>query len=69
MVPIASLVAEVAQRGVALAQRLGVALQRRAVVCVHLAQRVVKIAAATSGRTGDQLDILRHEEHDVQQSG
>ena len=66
---IAPLVAQVAQRGVTLAQRLGVALQRRAIVPVHLAQRVVQIAASAGRRAGDQLDVLRHKEHDVQPPG
>ena len=63
---VAPLVAQVAQRGVALAQRLGVALQRRAIVPVHLAQRIVQVAAAAGGWTGDQPHVLRHKEHDVQ---
>ncbi len=63
------LVAQVAQRGVALAQRLGVALQRVAVGRIHLAQRIVQVAAAAGGRAGDDFHILRHKEHDVQQPG
>ena len=55
-----------AQQAIALLQDLVVFRQRTAIARVNLGQRRIQVAAAVSGRTKDEVEVLRQKQDGVQ---